>query len=63
MDNAERVRLEQMLEPLKEATANFERLVGAKTMTDLLDEVARLNEPELRKTLLARVLVEQQLRR
>jgi hypothetical protein len=62
MDDQERIQLEQMLETLDAGTSKFETLVETNSRPKLLDELKKLKESELRRIVLARVLLEQERR-
>jgi len=61
-DSEERFRIESVLEMLRRASSEFEQLAAVKDATELLEELERLKQPELRRILLACVLIEQRRR-
>ena len=58
-DSDERYQIERAFEIVDRGSSVFERLVNAKDRLELLDELGKLKLVELRKILLARVLLEQ----
>jgi hypothetical protein len=61
-NESEQAVIETVLRLLGEASSEFERLVAAKDPTALLNAIGSLEKPDLRRLVLARVLVERQRR-
>ncbi|HEY6674657.1 MAG TPA: hypothetical protein VIZ59_07035 [Rubrobacteraceae bacterium] len=57
-DNEERFRAQAVLEMLDQASSDFEGLMAARDRLDLFEKLGAMKLPELRRILLARVLLE-----
>jgi hypothetical protein len=61
-NESEQAVIESVLRLLEEASSEFDQLVAATDPTDLLDAIGSLDKPDLRRLVLARVLMERQRR-